>query len=79
MQSVYSAGNVVEGHILAGLLRSCGVSCHVGGHYLQGAVGEVAPTELVRLWVEDSDVAAARRILADYEAGLLSTGDADEP
>lgn len=77
MQAIYSATNVMEGHILAGLLRTYGIACHVGGHYLQGAVGEVSPMDLARLWVEDGDVAAAQSVLADYEAGRLSAEDAD--
>ena len=75
MQLIYRAQNLIEGHIIAGLLRANGIACHVGGHYLQGAVGEVSPMGLAQLWVDDGDAAGAQRILADYEAGRLRSDD----
>lgn len=79
MQTVYHAANTVEAHIVAGLLRANGIGAWVGGHYLQGAVGELPPSALGRIEVDDADVSAARRILDDYESGrLMAPDDADE-
>lgn len=71
MQTIFHAANTIEAHIVAGLLRANGIAAWVGGHYLQGAVGELPPSALGRIEVDEADVAAAQRIIDDYESGRL--------
>ncbi|HDY84470.1 MAG TPA: pyridoxal-phosphate dependent enzyme, partial [Methylophaga sp.] len=42
---IFRANNILEAHIVAGLLRSRDIDCFVGGHYLQGAVGDLPSTD----------------------------------
>lgn len=67
MQIVFRAGNLLEAHIVAGLLQSNGIHSHVSGHFLQGAVGELPAADFTHVFVDDSDVDAARRIIESYE------------
>ncbi|MGB0720910.1 MAG: DUF2007 domain-containing protein [Gammaproteobacteria bacterium] len=53
MREVYRAANITEAHIVAGMLEAEGIETHVGGHYLQGGVGELAPLDLARVFVAD--------------------------
>lgn len=67
MQLVFRAGNILEAHIVAGLLNSEGIESHVGGHFLQGAVGDLPATDFAHVFVDESDKARAEAIIADYE------------
>ncbi len=68
MQLIYRAANLTDAHILAGLLESHGITAHVSGHYLQGGVGDLAPTDLARVLVEDEDTEAAMEHVIAYQA-----------
>ena len=48
MQIAYRARDITEAHIIAGLLRANHIEAHVGGHYLQGALGEIGAAGLNR-------------------------------
>lgn len=67
--TVFEAANLVEAHMVQDLLRQQGLPARVEGEYLQGAMGELPARGLVRVVVEDeADVAAARRVIAEFEA-----------
>ena len=68
MQIAYRARDLAEAHIVAGLLQSRGIECHVGGHYLQGAMGEIGAAGFTNVHVEDEDYAQARTLVTEYES-----------
>lgn len=81
MQIAYRARDLTEAHIVAGLFASRGIACHVGGHYLQGALGEIGAAGFTNLHVEDEDYALARRLARDYEASrapAMASGSYDK-
>ncbi|MAO41385.1 MAG: hypothetical protein CMK70_14625 [Pseudohongiella sp.] len=81
MKIIYRAADIMEAHIVAGLLRSHGIEPHVGGHYLQGAVGDLAVQGFADVYVQDDDFDAAQPVIRDYDsqAEALTQGeDADE-
>jgi len=67
LKIIYNASDLSEAHIIAGLLNANGIETHVGGHYLQGGIGELAAADFVSIHVADDDVATAAAIIADYE------------
>ncbi|MEX1196826.1 MAG: DUF2007 domain-containing protein [Pseudohongiellaceae bacterium] len=67
MKIVYKANDILEAHIVAGMLQAESIEAHVGGHYLQGAVGDLAPVGLASVSVADEDTDAAMRLIRDYE------------
>ena len=71
MVKVYDAGNITEAHIVRGMLSSHGIEAHVGGHYLQGGIGELVVQGFATVYVEDSEVVAARSLIDAYELGEL--------
>lgn len=75
MKQVYNAQDITEAHIVAGMLEAQGLSAHVGGHYLQGGVGELASFDFARVYVEDEDVPAAMTAIREY-AGEPAAPDA---
>lgn len=79
MQIAYHARDLTEAHIIAGLLGAHGISAHVGGHYLQGALGEIGAAGFTNVHVEDEDYPAARRLIAEYEGAETSNGSRIPP
>ncbi|RZI81333.1 MAG: hypothetical protein EOP38_19630 [Rubrivivax sp.] len=68
MKTVYNAANHLEAHMLADLLKQVGITAHVRGTHLQGAMGELPAAGLIRLEVDEADHDAARAIIERWEA-----------
>ncbi len=68
MRLVYRAGDISEAHIIVGLLATHGIEAHIGGHYLQGGVGDLAAMNFATIHVADEDVDLAMSVIADYES-----------
>ena len=75
MQIVYRAQDISEAHIVAGMLQSNGVEAHVGGYYLQGAIGDIDVSGFANVHVRDEDVRLARSIIGEYEGKSRERGD----
>ena len=71
MLKVYDASDITEAHIVCGMLEAHGIAAHVGGHYLQGGVGELMVQGFASVYVEDSEVVTARSLIDAYELGEL--------
>jgi len=67
MKIAYRAGDITEAEIVKGMLLSNNIEAHVSGYYLQGGIGEMAPTDLAKVHVPDEDYERAREILREYE------------
>ena len=68
MKLVYSASDIIEANIVAGMLRAHGIDTHVGGYYLQGGVGELAAQDFAKVHVADEDEALAVSLIKEYES-----------
>ncbi len=67
MKIVYKAANIIEAHLVSGMLQAHEIQAFVSGHYLQGGVGEIAPNDFANVSVADSDVSLAIQIVTEYE------------
>ncbi|MEX2476703.1 DUF2007 domain-containing protein [Marinobacter sp.] len=83
MQIAYRARDITEAHIVAGLLEAHGIETYVGGHYLQGAMGEIGAAGFSNVHVADEDLSRARQLVSEYEssrpATVVSGSDEDRP
>jgi len=70
MKLIYRAGDIIEAHIVSGLLQANGIEAHVSGHYLQGGIGELAPAGFANIHVQDTDIALASQIIEEYESNI---------
>lgn len=78
MQIAYDAENIAEAHIVAAMLRAENIEAHVGGHYLQGAIGETAAGGFANVLVEDESFIQARILVERYErSGNVEAPPAD--
>lgn len=65
--------------MLHDLLEQEGISTRMDGAYLQGAVGELPASGLVRLVVDDDDYEQARAVIRRWEASEVSEPTAASP
>jgi hypothetical protein len=68
LKIIYNASNLTEAHIVAGLLNANGIETHVGGHYLQGGIGELAAADFATVFVADENIVQATALIAEYES-----------
>jgi len=68
MLIAYRARDIAEAHIVSGMFHAQGIEAHVGGHYLQGAMGEIGAAGFCNVHVEDDDYPRARKLISEYEA-----------
>lgn len=69
LKTVFRANDIIEAHIVAGMLQAEGIKTFVGGHYLQGAVGDLAVQGFADVQVLQDDVIQALSLISEYEAG----------
>jgi len=69
MQTIYRAADIIEAHIVRGMLEAEGIEAEVAGFYQQGAVGQLAPQDFARVMlVDERDAARAEQLIAAYES-----------
>lgn len=68
MREVRSADSELEGQMLLNLLSRSGIEGQLVGSGLTSVAGELPAMGLVRVLVDDADVAAARQILDEWES-----------
>ena len=79
MISVFRGSDYIEAQLIAGLLREAGINVFLQGAFLQGALGDLPATGHLSILVDESDRAAAERIIKAYERGELSIDEDSEP
>ena len=67
MKKIHTASTITEAHIIKGLLESNGIETYVGGHYLQGGIGELPASDTASIHVYDEQVDVAKKIIHQYE------------
>jgi len=77
MQIVYRAADILEAHIIAGMLQAEGIATHVGGYYLQGAIGDLSPNGFANVFVDDADVERAISLVQAYDQVKLYENEGD--
>lgn len=78
MKIVYKARDIIEAHIVSGMLNANGIETHVGGYYLQGGVGDIAVYDFANVQVADEDVEKALPFVVEYEGEQVDTNEQDE-
>jgi Putative prokaryotic signal transducing protein len=68
MKTLYEAANSLEAHMIVDLLKQEGLSAHIQGEHLQGAVGEIPAAGLIRLLIDDQQYDAARKLVDDWDS-----------
>lgn len=73
---IYSAANVIEAHLVKGLLTGEGIAAYIIGEHLTGALGELPPTEVsVDVYILLRHQSQGQQIIDDYLASQSKTLD----
>ncbi|WP_419811280.1 DUF2007 domain-containing protein [Bacterioplanoides sp.] len=67
MKCVYNAADMLEAHVLVGLLQQHKISAFIEGEYLTGGLGDLAANNYVRVMVNDDDFEQGRLIVQQYD------------
>jgi hypothetical protein len=65
MRIVYRAANIVDAHLVRGVLETHGIRAFVTGEFLTGGAGELPAAGLVSVMVSDHDILDAERLLTE--------------
>ncbi len=66
-ESVYECTLAVEAHMICDLLAQAGISSRVDGEFLAGAVGELPLGSNIKVRVDPSRAAEARKVIDEWE------------
>ena len=75
MQRVYEPADLLEAELLLAMLTSEGVTAHLSGRHLLGAMGELPVSGLLGLQVANAQAERARLLITAYNAAQPLDGD----
>ena len=67
MTLLYEAENALEAHMLVDLLAQQNLHARIDGEFLQGGVGEIQTSGLVRVLIDSDDFDDAKEIIRAWE------------
>lgn len=79
MRVVYEAENIIDAHLVRGLLEQAGIVAFVLGEHLGGGIGELPVSGFVTVGVANSDVDAAEAALRDWREAYVADADVFDP
>jgi hypothetical protein len=75
MRRVYEPADLMEAELLVVMLASEGVSAHISGRHLLGAMGELPVSGLLGLQVDDVQAERAQQLITGYNAAQPLAGE----
>lgn len=75
MKIIYKARDIIEAHIVSGMLNANGIETHVSGYYLQGGVGDIAVYDFANVQIFDHDAALAQPLITQYEGAQTNASE----
>lgn len=79
MRVVYEAENIIDAHLVRGLLEQAGIVAFVLGEHLGGGIGELPVAGFVTVAVANSDVDAAEAALRDWREAHVADAEVFDP
>jgi len=76
MTPVYTAESELDAQLVQDLLRGSGITAHVFGPNVAGAIPEVPATGQIRVVVDEAEAELARELIADWESMPEADDDA---
>jgi len=68
MPLVYRAANLVEAQLVVDELAAGGMRARVTGTYLSGAIGELPPSDVIGVWLDEArHLERARALIEEFE------------
>jgi hypothetical protein len=73
MRVVYEPDNIIDAHLVKGVLEQAGLPVYLRGEFLTGGIGELPVSGMLALCVPEACEAEARDVLAELERDRAST------
>ncbi len=67
MIKIYEAENGVDAHLIFDMLRNEGLHARIDGEFLQGGIGDLQASGLIRVMIEESEFEQGREIIHNWE------------
>ena len=67
MKVVYEPDNIIDAHLVKGVLEQAGLPVYLRGEFLTGGIGELPVSGMLALCVPEACEAEARDVLAELE------------
>lgn len=69
MPLIYRAASLIEAQLVVDELKAGGMQAHVIGSYLSGAIGELPPSDVIGVWLDEAQHSdRARALIDEFEA-----------
>lgn len=78
MTPVYTAESTLDAQLVQDLLLGAGITAHVFGRNVAGAIPEVPDTGLIRVVVEDAEADLARVMIQEWQTSPLPDEEDEE-
>ena len=78
MRVVYEPANIIDAHLVKGVLEQAGIPVYLRGEFLTGGIGELPVPGMLALCVPEAGEAEARGVLAELERDRAVATDALE-
>ncbi|WP_146908148.1 putative signal transducing protein [Arenimonas daejeonensis] len=75
MTPIYTAESTLDAQLVQDLLLGAGITAHVFGRNVAGAIPEVPDSGQIRVVVEDDEADLARAMIQDWQTGPELDGD----
>ena len=72
MIPLYAANSSIDAHLLKGLLEQRGIEVQIIGEFLQGAMGELPASGLIKVLVPEEQFDDALDALREFEANMTA-------
>ncbi len=72
MIPLYAANSSIDAHLLKGLLEQRGIEVQIIGEFLQGAMGELPASGLIKVLVPEEQFDDALDALQEFEANMTA-------
>ncbi len=73
MRVVYEPDNIIDAHLVKGVLEQAGLPVYLRGEFLTGGIGELPVSGMLALCVPEACEAEAHGVLAELELDRAAT------
>lgn len=74
---IYHAANSLDANLIKGLLEQSNIPAFILGEYLQGGVGDLPASDLVKVAVEETYAHEAKQIIQAWESATILDEEAN--
>lgn len=78
MELIFKSSDIIEAHIISNMLKANDIEAFVGGHYIQGGVGEFTGLNYASVFVPLKNINESKELIMAYENKTISIENPDD-